>query len=325
MRDVAVEVVEDVSRYYGHALARFPAAIDPPAPVAVRVMRRSPETPYLGQAGWQAGPVSLPAEVADRSEGSITLRLGPDICDWIPLDLQVRIEVEGTGIGGWAFWPAVAQTPGKGGLAFGTSPKPALLERRERPEPPPQPIAEPEPLPEATPPVEHEKKTRGSRSWSLLLLLLILVGALAATYHYRSTLMALVNPEPAVETFAKRYDELRKAGGHAHELFLLGREAYAGGDSGVGFLASDLASQRGDVDAAIEIARWYDPRTFDPSKFQHPDANNAALYYARLADSNDRAKQLLSSLCAEAANPNSPYFNDFQNFLRDSYCPAGAN
>ena len=54
-------------------------------------------------------------------------------------------------------------------------------------------------------------------------------------------------------------------------------------------------------------------------------ANNAALYYSRLAGSNARAKQLLSSLCAEAANPNSPYFDDFQNFLRDSYCPAGGN
>jgi hypothetical protein len=325
MREVAVDITEDLSHPYGHALARFAAAIEP-APTAIRVMRRSPDMPYLGPAGWQAGPVSLPVSVADRSAGSTTLLLGPHICDSIPLDLQVRLEVEGADICGRAFWPAVAPTPGKSESAIlGTQHKPKLPERVGPERPPPPIIPEPEPLPETAPPVSEAKKAARRRLWPLVLLLLIVAGGLAAAYYYRAPLLAFLHQGSGTKSFAERYRDLEKSGGHAHDLFLLGKEAYAGKDDRIGFLASDLASQRGDVDAAIEIARWYDPRTFDPSKFLHPDANNAALYYSRLAGSNARAKQLLSSLCAEAANPNSPYFDDFQNFLRDSYCPAGGN
>jgi hypothetical protein len=163
-------------------------------------------------------------------------------------------------------------------------------------------------------------KDKTRRLWPLLLLLVV-AGILGAAYYYRPVLIGLFHHETATKTFAQRYEELKKAGDHAHDLFLLGKEAYAGGDANIGFSATDLASQRGDADAALEIARWYDPRSFDPSKFRHPDANNAALYYSRLAPHNDTAKQLLTSLCAEAANPNSPYFEEFQNFLRNSYCP----
>jgi hypothetical protein len=327
MREVAVDITEDLSHPYGHALARFAVAIDP-APTAIRVMRRSPDMPYLGPAGWQAGPVSLPVSVADRSPGSTTLLLGPHICDQIPLDLQVRLEIEGADICSRAFWPAVMPTPGKSDFdILGTQPKPKLPERSgpiSPPPPPPLPLSLP-PEEEIPPVSQEEKKAPRRRLWPLLLLLLVVAGGLAAAYYNRAPLLALLHQGSGAKTFAERYRDLEKFGGHAHDLFLLGKDAYAGGDDRIGFLASDLASQRGDVDAALEIARWYDPRTFDPAKFLHPDANNAALYYSRLAGGNTRAKQLLSSLCAEAANPNSPYFDDFQNFLRDSYCPAGGN
>jgi hypothetical protein len=322
MREVAVDITEDLSHPYGHALARFAVTIDP-APTAIRVMRRSPDMPYLGPAGWQAGPVSLPVSVADRSPGSTTLLLGPRICDQIPFELQVRLEIEGTDICSRAFWPAVMPTPGRSDLVFEPPPPPPPPEQRGRAEPP-RVIEEPEPQPEPPPEKTEEKTTRRSL-WPLLLLLLLVAGGLAAAYYNRATLLAFLQQGPGAKTFAERYRDLEKSGGHAHDLFLLGKEAYNGGDDRIGFLASDLASQRGDVDAALEIARWYDPRTFDPAKFLHPDANNAALYYSRLAGNNTRAKQLLSSLCAEAANPNSPYFDDFQNFLRDSYCPSGGN
>jgi hypothetical protein len=320
MREVAVDIREDGDHLYGHALARLAAAIDPSAPVAVRIARRSPDAPYLGETGWQARPASFPVAVVARSPDSTTLLLGPAICDLLRYDEQVRIEIEGAGIvSKTAFWPAVEPTPRKG-LSdierLKSRPPTPPSDRLERVVQPPPVIREPEPEPQPQPPEDTKEKAPRRRLWPLLLLLLVVAAGLGGAYYY----FALVPHESGAKTLAQRYEELKKAGGHAHDLFLLGKEAYTAGDANVGFSATDLASQRGEVEAALEIARWYDPRSFDPSKFRHPDANNAALYYSRLAPHNDRAKQLLATLCAEAANPNSPYFEDFQNFLRDSYC-----
>jgi hypothetical protein len=326
MREVAVDIQEDGDHLYGHALARFAAAIDPSAPVAVRIGRLSTDAPYLGQTGWQARPASFPVAVVGRSADSTILLLGPEICDQLRYDEQIRIEIEGAGIvGKTAFWPDVARTPSKGGsdIVGGKSKtKPTDEITGTRPPSPPEPWLPPPPPEGAASPVDRkEGKTRRRGLWPLLLLLLLVAAVLGAAYYYRPVLIGLFHHKPSAKTFAQRYEELKKAGDHAHDLFQLCNEAYAGGDSRSGFLACDLASQRGDVDAALQIARWYDPRSFDPSKFQHPDANNAALYYSRLAPHNDTAAQLLTSLCTEAANPNSPYFEDFQNFLRRSYCP----
>jgi hypothetical protein len=323
MREIPLDIAEDVSRPYGYARAVFAVPLDVSGTVNVRIVRRSADLPYLGANGWQAGPTAMPATVADVSGESTTLLLGPDICDRMPLDLQVRVEVEAADVCGRAFWPAVQPTPqtGSSGLRKEHRAPPPPPEKRSLPE---EDVVDEEAPEEAAPAGIPTETPARRRRWSLVLLpALIVLAGLAAAYYYRPGLMAMLKPAPHQKTLAERFDDLRKAGADGPELFALGKEAYAAGNTDIGFRATDLASQRGNVDAKLEIARWYDPRSFDATKFPHPDANNAALYYSQLPD-NEKARNLLSSLCAEAANPSSPYYDDFQNFLSSSYCPANA-
>ncbi|MDX8457263.1 hypothetical protein [Mesorhizobium humile] len=314
MTQVPLKVVEDESQLFGHALLVFAQDLGSSKRLRLAITRKSADTPYLGDDGWQARPASVAAEVVNRTQGSTTLSIGPEVCDRIPVDLQVKVEVEGQNVWGNAFWPPVTPQPGGWSkeLTPPPPPSPRLPERIiDLPEPPvsPPPIRVPEP-------VATEPRSRSRHLYVLIPLLLLL--ATAGTYAgYRLGWMDAWLTRP--ETLAARFERLKRTDADGHELLALSGEAYRQGDAGIGMQAINLAMERGNKDAKLQIARNYDPNSFDPSKADRPDANKAARFYFELVvEGKSEAAGLLRSLCDKnASSPQDPAFN---GFLTNTYC-----
>ncbi|RWX61780.1 hypothetical protein EOA24_29435 [Mesorhizobium sp. M2A.F.Ca.ET.039.01.1.1] len=121
------------------------------------------------------------------------------------------------------------------------------------------------------------------------------------------------------ESLAARFERLKRTDTDGHELFALSGDAYRQGDAGIRLQAINLAMERGNKDAKLEIARWYDPNSFDPTKADRADANKAARFYFELVvEGQSEATGLLRSLCAKSASsPQDPAFN---GFLTNTYC-----
>ena len=101
----------------------------------------------------------------------------------------------------------------------------------------------------------------------------------------------------------------------------MSKDAYAQGDRGIGYQAISLSMQRGNQGAKLEVAHWYDPRTFAGDRVDAADANRAARSYFELAlEGNAQARTLLSSLCRESTNSGSNFANSFESFLGTTYC-----
>jgi hypothetical protein len=141
-------------------------------------------------------------------------------------------------------------------------------------------------------------------------------GSAAATRSLLSNYRDPTNPP-----LAARLEKLRGTDTHGDELFALSKEAFAKGDRSVGLQAINLAMQRGNQDAKLEIARWYDPRSFAPDRVDAVDTNKAARSYFELAlEGNTQANALLASLCTAANDGSSSQSAAFENFLRSTYC-----
>ncbi|MER8511266.1 PAN domain-containing protein [Mesorhizobium sp. M0142] len=133
-------------------------------------------------------------------------------------------------------------------------------------------------------------------------------------------------PGPTNPPLAVRLAKLRETDTDGHELFALSQEAFKRGDRSVGMEAINLATQRGNQDAKLEMARWYDPRTFAPDRVDGIDANKAARSYFELAlEGNPKANSLLNSLCLESSDSGSNHANAYENFLRTTYCEGSIN
>lgn len=132
--------------------------------------------------------------------------------------------------------------------------------------------------------------------------------------------------DPTNPPFAMLFEKLKQTDNEGGKLLALGRDAYAHGDRNIGSQAINLAMQRGNQEAKIEIAQWYDPRTFAADRVAAIDANKAARSYFELAlEGNSRANTLLTSLCREADNSGSAYASAFGNFLGSTYCEGSLN
>lgn len=127
--------------------------------------------------------------------------------------------------------------------------------------------------------------------------------------------------DPANPPLAAKLEKLKQQDQSGDGLFDLALEAFQRCDKAVGMEAMNLAVQRGSAKAKLEVARWYDPRTFASDRVAGIDANRAARAYFELAlEGNSEAGALLSSLCREADNSSSPHAAAFDNFLRSTYC-----
>ncbi|MBM2712862.1 hypothetical protein JQK88_16880 [Mesorhizobium caraganae] len=315
MNTVAVKVSEDETRLFGHALITFPQELGSSPRLRLSIMRKSKDAPYLGDAGWQARPATVDAMVVSRSANSATVVVGPEVCDQIPVDLQVKIEVEGHDIEGSAFWPPIPPSPGAWSqeLTPFKTPTPQAIER-ELEEALEQAVELPrvvETQEQKRQPVQPPKKRR--RYLYLLIPLALLVAG--GGYYIADSRDWFNKPEPLLA----RFERLKLTDTDGVELFALSGEAYREGDGGIGLQAINLAMERGNKDAKLEIARWYDPSSFDPTKADRPDANRAARAYFELSvEGQTAAKELLRSLCAKSAS--SPQDPGFNGFLTDTYC-----
>lgn len=314
MNKVAVKVSEDETRLFGHALITFPRELGSSARLRLSIMRKSKDAPYLGGAGWQARPATVDAAVVSRGANSATVVVGPEVCDQIPVDLQVKIEVEGHDLEGSAFWPPIPPSPGAWSqeLTPFKTPVPQAIEREleealEQAVELPRALEPPKPQPVVPPP-----KTKWRFLYLLLPLALLVAGG---GYYIADSRGWLDKPEPLLA----RFERLKLTDTDGVELFALSGEAYREGDSGIGLQAINLAMERGNKDAKLEIARWYDPSSFDPTKADRADANRAARAYFELSiEGQTAAKGLLRTLCAKSAS--SPQDPGFNGFLKDTYC-----
>lgn len=127
--------------------------------------------------------------------------------------------------------------------------------------------------------------------------------------------------EPTNPPLAGRLEKLKQSDSDGSELLALSHDAFAQGDRDIANQAIQLSLQRGNADAKIEIAKWYDPRTFAADRAAAIDTNKAARSYFELAlEGNSEAAGLLTSLCREANNSGSAYTSSFESFLGSTYC-----
>lgn len=132
--------------------------------------------------------------------------------------------------------------------------------------------------------------------------------------------------EPSNPPFATRFEKLKQTDERGDQLLALGREAFEHGNRTIGSQAINLAAERKNQDAIIEIAKWYDPRTYAADKVVGVDANKAARSYFELAmQGNAQADSLLASLCREANDSSSTYSSSFGSFLGSTYCEGSIN
>ncbi|AZO32411.1 hypothetical protein [Mesorhizobium sp. M1B.F.Ca.ET.045.04.1.1] len=309
MTQLPLKVTEDDSQLFGHALIVFPQDLGSSRRLRLSITRKSADTPYLGDGGWQARPATVGAEVVNRTAGATTLSVGPEVCDRIPIDLQVKIEVDGQNVWGNAFWPPVTPQPGGWSQEL-TTPPAALPRLPERIIDLPEPPAPPPPIKAPEPPIVPKPKSR----WRYLYFLLPLALLVAAAGAYGAYKLI-----PVPETLQARFERLKRTDTDGHELFALSGDAYRQGNGGIGLQAINLAMDRGNQDAKLQIARNYDPNSFDPSRADRPDANKAARFYFELVvEGKSEARSLLRSLCAKAASSSQdPVFN---GFLTNTYC-----
>ncbi|MBZ9791693.1 PAN domain-containing protein [Rhizobium sp. 3T7] len=146
-------------------------------------------------------------------------------------------------------------------------------------------------------------------------------GSVAAT---RALITGYKDPEnPPLDM---RLSKLKDADPKGDGLLQLSRDAYLAGNRGVGFEAVNLSMQRGNPEAKLEIAQWYDPRTFAKDRVDALDANKAARSYFELAlGGNEKAKRLLTSICEESGNSQSTYASSFESFLGTTYCEGSVD
>ena len=132
--------------------------------------------------------------------------------------------------------------------------------------------------------------------------------------------------EPSNPPLAGRLEKLRQTDNDGDELLALSHDAFAQSDRGIGNQAIQLAMQRGNSQAKLEIAKWYDPRTFAADRAASIDTNKAARSYFELAlEGNSDAVGLLTSLCREASNSGSAFSTSFESFLGSTYCEGSLN
>jgi len=127
--------------------------------------------------------------------------------------------------------------------------------------------------------------------------------------------------DPTNPPLSSRLEKLRQTDTSGEQLLALSRDAFAQNDRNIGMQAINLAMQRGNQNAKLEVARWYDPRTFATDRVPAVDANKSARSYFELAlEGNQQANSLLTSLCREASNSGSAYARSFDSFLGSTYC-----
>lgn len=339
MKEVRIDIVEDETRYFGHALISFYDTSVPSGPLRLFVSRKSTDTPHLGADGWQASPVALDVELLSQTAGKTVVRAGPTICDKVPYSLYVRLQVDGADAFGHAFWPEVMQSPKGYSAVLGDSrSEPEISRPLEALEPAPSPeppvVFEPPPVVKSAPAEELSSKTeKPARKpvWIYLVLFLLAGGGAGLAYwqwdkiipaETPQTEIPTATPQTPAETLSAKLERLKQSDDDGDELLALSDEAFEAADRGIAQQAIELAINRGNEAAKLQQAQWYDPRSFAANRVEAIDANRAARSYFELAlGGNTQAIDLLKSICADSKIGGANY----RDFFETTYCQGSLN
>jgi len=325
MKDIRIDIAEDETRYFGHALITFFEGAVVGAPVRLFLARKSTDTPYLGADGWQASPAPLDVELVSQTAGKTVVRAGPEICDRVPYSLFVRVQIEGSEITGQAFWPAISQSPKAYTEILGDFKSPEISKLVAQPVVAP-PVFEPPPTVKVAVAEPLIAPPKNRHAWVYGLILLLIVAAGGAAYWKRDVFMPghvekAARPDPVVEQpregLSAKFERLKASDADGDELFTLSEEAFTAKDANIGQQAITEAISRGNEPAKLQRAKWYDPRTYASDRAEAMDANAAARAYFELAlGGNTEATDLLKSICdaSKAGGAN------YRDFLDTTYC-----
>ena len=325
--------------------------------------RPGSDKPYLGPNGWQTQAVTLQADAVLAGPTQTTLKIGPDIVDQIDEDWRILIRLPGIDFESTLFWPAITRsgrTQRTTALAPGEqttlSQKHTPLKRAPAAAPDPAPEPAPEPIPvtsvhagAASPPRPgHARVLAGAL---LALVLLLCAGGAFWWFQTRPAGEASGSPanivaappdsapaanvetaertapaRPAQVSPAERKAELQRLAqsGSPGDLYAFGRQSLQAGDRETGYLAVDIAQQRGHGEAMMQVGRWYDPRHHGADRmFSRPNSEQAARYYKRayetgLSAGGDELRGLCSALSRDP--PADPVEQDAAATLLSTSC-----
>ena len=300
-------------------------------PVELSIKRAGAATPYLGERGWQASETWLLFDDTALEGETLVLRVGPR--HTLPLSEVTTVEIRVRMLGEAArpenrsrlAWPRIVlpvTNPFQDEEPVAAPPPPPPPEPEPESEPEPEPEAElaEEPLPEATPVADEAAQPEPERSKKLWLILALgLIAAVVVTglvAFLADEDPPLEEPIAEVEPVApppppqdRTYDEAQVRSFLAAEPnpsdTLAEAEAYLeAGHPDLALLLYRNADRQGQAAASVAIGRMYDPSTFDSqtSAFPSPNADQAATYYLKAAETGDAEAQfLLGKLMVEGA------------------------
>lgn len=313
MSDPIIRVVEDGAQVEGgHAVVIVEGQGDYRGDGSLGIRRLGYEAAHLAETGWRVPEARVLADRYELRDGALHLYLGPEVTEFLTPDDHVEIDVNGVGGSRVLSWPAI--TPHYGGKAQGRR-LGARSATSASPSPPPPPPVPPEPAPvplapQAAPPaVEAVRPERmvdvpterpASRFWLVALVLAVLVGVGAvAVYRY------VVAPRPGPQAAApapvagappatpatpaapategqRSVQDIVRAAANPGEIYDEAQKFKARGDVQGMLLLLENAAEQGHARAMMDIARLYDPATFEAGKpFSHANPGQAAKFYRK--------------------------------------------
>ena len=293
-------------------------------------LRRASDGKYLGTGDWLEAELVLTPDVVQHQGDTLRLLVGPAVVDMVDAlntfaitvysaggeDRRCGLEVGALTYSHLAGGQGVAQTAT---APLSMSPMP---EMRLEPAPVPQPELEPEPVPlsEASPeaplpelkdPVEHTSKM------PLFLLLLLLVCVAGGVYWWK--FVRITESAPPVAGAAapalpgapsvsvpqaaapelpskelpplERARELLRAGAPPEQAVELAKEMQSPAGADGAFLLLEDAAQKGNPEAMLGLARFYDPADTAPKGSILSDPAQAREWYDRAKDKGQEAAE----------------------------------
>ena len=304
-------------------------------------LRRASDGKYLGSGDWLEAERRLTPDLVQCQGDSLRLLVGPAVVDMMDALNTFALTIypaEGEGIRcglevGDLIYSNLAGGQGIAASApLSMSPMPEMRfdpapVPQTEPEPVPAPEAPPEPqLPELKDPVEHKSKT------PLILLLLVLACAAGGAYWWKFMTppsappaaditapapQAAPSPAPPSDPPAsqavpapapskdlpplQRARELLRAGGSPEQAVELAKNMQTPEGADGAFLLLEDAAQKGNSEAMLGLARFYDPTDAASKGSIRPDPAQARDWYAKAKDKGqDAADDKLKTLRAWA-------------------------
>lgn len=351
-------IEEDTSFPGGYALIHVTGVL-PLGEKGFSIERPGSDKPYLGLTGWQTQAVLLQAFDVIISESSSTLKVGPDVVDYINEDWRVTVRVQALDFVQSVFWPPITPS-GRTQRTVAVSPmeQVELLRKleREKKQAAAQ-AAKAQASIEAVPfssiekePVALPSQNKMPLIAGILVALMICGGGAYWWFKMRGgeTPAAAVargperateptpspnpaptseqtNPAPAAPRVDWRGDLQRLTqNGSPVDIYDFGRRSMEAGERETGYLAIDIAQQRGYGEAILQIGRWYDPRYHANERmFSRPNIEQAGRYYKRAFEAGLSAGvEELRGLCSSVRRdpPSEPDEQENARLFLSTYC-----